>query len=107
MLYVLHAEESEIDHNSHGTRLQELGSPAASQGRDCGAYNLGLGHFLSGPGFYFHTFPDTAGHMIKLKFSEAVFFLLTSEGCLKNILGDLGKIPSFLLSISFFATRKV
>lgn len=41
-------------------------------------------------GFYFHTFPDTAGHMIKLKFSAAVFFLLTSLGCLKNILGVLG-----------------
>lgn len=51
--------------------LQAFGSPAASYNRDrnYGAHGLGLGHFLSGPGFYFHTTPDTASHVVKSKFS--------------------------------------
>lgn len=42
---------------------------------------------------------DSVGHRIKLKLSVAVFFLLTSVDCLKNILGDLGEIPYFMQSI--------
>lgn len=47
--------------------LQGLGSPTVSQDkvRNLGVHSLDLGHFLSGPGFYFHTFPDTVGHTIK------------------------------------------
>lgn len=59
ILQTLHGEESEIYHNSQGERL---GSSAAFYDRDGnhGVHGLGLGCFLSGPGFYFHTFPDTA-----------------------------------------------
>lgn len=50
--------------------LQALCSLAPSYNRDrnYGAHGLGLGHFLSGPGFYFHTIPDTASHVVKSKF---------------------------------------
>lgn len=68
---MLHLEESERSTSTHKgdiKDLQVLGSPTLSQDkvRNLGVHSLDLGHFLSGPGFYFDTFPDTMGHTIKI-----------------------------------------
>lgn len=95
--------------------LQVLGSPAASWDRDrdrnLGVLGHGLGHFLSGPGFCFHSLPDPEGHnkiqvLFWHQFSAAVFFFLTSADCFKNILGGFGQILSLIQSIFFFCFRE-
>ena len=92
--------------------LQALGSPTVSQDkvRNLGVHSLDLGHFLSGPGFYFHTFPDTVGHTIKIRSSFLASASLQLCSWLLQVVSNIfyaNSIFNTFFFFFFFASRKV
>ena len=84
--------------------LQALGSPTVSQDkvRNLGVHSLDLGHFLSGPGFYFHTFPDTVGHTIKIRSSFLASASLQLCSWLLQVVSNIFYANSIFNTFFFF-----